>query len=76
MIRINRDNGIVWTDATINAWRGCVKVSEGCKHCWSERIMERFGHAEAFTVANAEQLHTYVEEPADAIDPLGRLDPQ
>jgi protein gp37 len=28
--------GIVWTNSTINAWHGCTKVSDGCKHCYAE----------------------------------------
>jgi protein gp37 len=40
---------IEWTDATWNPVRGCTKISPGCKHCYAERIAERFrgvkGHA-------------------------------
>jgi protein gp37 len=28
--------GIAWTDHTFNAWIGCHKVSEACKHCYAE----------------------------------------
>lgn len=35
---------IEWTDATWNPVTGCTKVSPGCKYCYAERIMERFGH--------------------------------
>ena len=28
---------IQWTDATINFWQGCKKVSEGCKFCYMYR---------------------------------------
>lgn len=28
--------GIAWTDHTFNAWIGCQKVSDGCKHCYAE----------------------------------------
>jgi protein gp37 len=34
---------IQWTDATINFWEGCRKVSEGCKFCYMFRDMERRG---------------------------------
>ena len=40
---------IEWTDATWNPIRGtkgtwsCVKVSEGCTHCYAERLNERRG---------------------------------
>ena len=27
-----KETGIAWTDSTFNPWRGCMKVSEGCKN--------------------------------------------
>ncbi len=35
--------GISWTDATWNPWRGCKKVSAGCKNCYMFRDAERYG---------------------------------
>ena len=35
--------GIEWADHTINFFMGCTKVSEGCKECYAERDMKRFG---------------------------------
>ena len=29
---------IAWTDHTFNPWMGCVKVSEGCRHCYAETL--------------------------------------
>ena len=34
---------IQWTDATVNFWTGCKKVSEGCKYCYMYRDKERYG---------------------------------
>lgn len=34
--------GISWTDATWNPVRGCSRVSEGCRHCYAERVAARF----------------------------------
>jgi len=34
---------IQWTDATVNFWTGCRKVSEGCKFCYMYRDKERYG---------------------------------
>jgi protein gp37 len=34
--------GISWTDATWNCVRGCSRVSEGCRHCYAERVAARF----------------------------------
>lgn len=37
--------GIEWTDATWNPWKGCHKVSPGCKNCYMFRDYgKRFGH--------------------------------
>jgi len=34
---------IEWTDATWNPWRGCHKVSQGCKHCYMFREQRMYG---------------------------------
>ena len=34
--------GIAWSDATWNPIRGCSRVSEGCRHCYAERVAGRF----------------------------------
>lgn len=34
---------IQWTDATVNFWIGCRKVSDGCKNCYLFRMLLRFG---------------------------------
>ncbi|MDE2342737.1 MAG: phage Gp37/Gp68 family protein [Betaproteobacteria bacterium] len=34
--------GIEWTNATWNPLRGCSRVSEGCRHCYAEKIAARF----------------------------------
>ena len=34
---------IEWTGATWNPFMGCSRVSEGCRHCYAERIAGRFG---------------------------------
>lgn len=33
---------IEWTDRTWNPTRGCSRVSQGCVHCYAERIAARF----------------------------------
>lgn len=32
---------IEWTHHTSNPWRGCTKVSAGCKHCYAETLSGR-----------------------------------
>lgn len=34
---------IAWTDRTWNAWRGCRKVSPGCKNCYMFTAQEKYG---------------------------------
>ncbi len=34
---------IEWADAVWNPVTGCTKVSEGCRHCYAERQVQRFG---------------------------------
>lgn len=37
------ESNIGWTDATHNFWRGCQKISEGCKFCYMYRDLARYG---------------------------------
>ena len=32
---------IEWTTHTFNPWMGCTKVSDGCKHCYAETLMDK-----------------------------------
>lgn len=32
---------IEWTEMTWNLVTGCTRVSEGCRHCYAERLAER-----------------------------------
>lgn len=32
---------IEWTHHTFNPWRGCTKVSDGCKNCYAEKLSAR-----------------------------------
>ncbi len=36
----NKSN-IEWTEMTWNPVTGCTKVSQGCKHCYAERMAKR-----------------------------------
>ena len=40
---MGQTTGIEWTDATWNPWRGCTKVSPGCKNCYMFREQRRYG---------------------------------
>lgn len=38
---VGKDSKIAWTDHTFNPWRGCTKVSPGCKNCYAETMSAR-----------------------------------
>lgn len=40
---MSQKTNIQWTDATVNFWTGCKKVSAGCKYCYMYRDKERYG---------------------------------
>lgn len=41
MERMAANSSIEWTQATWNPVTGCSKVSQGCKHCYAERLAKR-----------------------------------
>jgi protein gp37 len=57
---------ISWTDATWNPIRGCSRVSEGCRHCYAERVAARFS-------GPGQPYHgiAKVTAPRDALDRVG-----
>src|SRR3990172_5095427 len=40
---MGKTTGISWATSTWNPWMGCDKVSAGCKNCYAERDMKRYG---------------------------------
>ena len=40
---MGKKTSISWTNKTHNFWYGCKKVSQGCRSCYAEREMKRFG---------------------------------
>jgi protein gp37 len=40
---------IEWTEMTWNPVTGCSKLSQGCKHCYAERLAQRFWKDRPFT---------------------------
>ncbi len=39
------ETSIEWTEATINPFVGCTRVSEGCRSCYAERDAHRFSNS-------------------------------
>ena len=39
---MSNNTKIEWADATWNPITGCSKISEGCEHCYAERMVKRF----------------------------------
>lgn len=48
-----QNSKIEWTNHTWNPWRGCHKVSAGCKFCYMFREQERYGRNPAEVVRAA-----------------------
>jgi protein gp37 len=46
---MSAETNIEWTEATWNPVTGCTKVSQGCKHCYAERLSQRFWRDRPFT---------------------------
>jgi protein gp37 len=46
--------GISWTDATVNFWQGCHKVSSGCKNCYMFSEKTRYGQNPNVVVRSSE----------------------
>jgi protein gp37 len=38
---VGENSAIEWTHHTFNPWRGCARVSEGCRHCYAETLSKR-----------------------------------
>lgn len=38
-----KDSPIEWTHHTFNPWWGCLRISQGCKHCYADTWAKRFG---------------------------------
>jgi hypothetical protein len=38
---MGQNTNIEWCDHTFNPWRGCTKVSNGCKNCYAETLSLR-----------------------------------
>lgn len=69
-----QETGISWTDATWNVVHGCSKVSDGCTHCYAERISRQYGHTDhEWTAEYADENVTIrpdkLEEPYRLTDP-------
>lgn len=60
-----KDSKIEWTNHTWNPWRGCRKISAGCKHCYMYRELHHYGH-------NPRQI---VRSRTTFTDPLRWTDP-
>jgi len=51
-------SSIQWTDATWNPVVGCTKVSEGCRHCYAERLAPRLGQKFTDITIHTDRLET------------------
>ena len=51
-----KGSGIEWTESTWNPVTGCTKISQGCKHCYAERMAKRLKAMGQANYANGFQL--------------------
>ena len=58
---------IEWTERTWNPVVGCARVSEGCRHCYAERMSARLAN-----MADADAVRQAADLPADAVPDVGR----
>lgn len=57
---------IEWTDETWNPVTGCSHVSEGCRHCYAEKVSLRYGYtSKAWTAQNAAENVTLHDDRLD-----------
>jgi protein gp37 len=45
---------IAWTDRTWNPWRGCTKISPGCKNCYMFTAQRRYGRDPSEVIRTSE----------------------
>lgn len=43
---MSKKTGIAWCDFPFNPWRGCQKLSAGCRNCYAEQLVGRFRAAD------------------------------
>ncbi len=55
---------IEWTDATWNPVTGCTKVSQGCKHCYAERLAPRVFAGQTVEVDTTPPAHPEMKASA------------
>jgi len=55
-----KESKIEWTDHTHNEWIGCEKISDGCKHCYAEELMDK-RYARAKWGANGTRTLTSIQ---------------
>lgn len=65
--------GIQWTDATWNPVTGCAKVSQGCKHCYAERVFPRVYGSQTVPMEGTTML-TRLRRFTDVVTHPDRLD--
>ena len=49
-------SSIEWTEATWNPVTGCTKISQGCKHCYAERMAKRLRQQAFAEMTDAEEI--------------------
>ncbi|MFJ8071832.1 DUF5131 family protein [Peribacillus sp. NPDC096447] len=66
------NSSIEWTEATWNPVTGCNKVSDGCKHCYAERMAKRLhamGNPRYENEFNVTLHHDLIDAPKKWVKP-------
>ena len=67
-LTVAAQSGIEWTETTWNPVTGCTKISEGCRHCYAERMSRRLRGMGVQKYARGFEVATHSEVLRD---PLG-----
>ncbi len=63
---MSTQSSIEWTETTWNPVTGCTKISDGCKHCYAERMATRLQAMGVYKYQNGFDLTVHesvLEEP-------------
>jgi len=58
---------ISWTDYTWNPITGCTKVSDGCKHCYAERLSKRLSGRGGYPKENPFEVTLHADKLDDPL---------
>lgn len=74
---MSENTPIEWAHHTFNPWWGCVKVDDGCTHCYAEALARRLGRAQwGCRARRVFQSDAYWDKPRRWHDRLDKIPPE